>query len=143
MTRGEVWSGSGEVTREEVGGGSGSGEVTRGEVGSVSDGVTREGEGYIAKRPRLSDVCTIANEPVQAWLDNLPRDDEKYVALLLYSRLPTFFGLSKTNTAAIVGEVLHRNERNVRRWVDDFMANDGEFSDSHFQRNNTLIANEW
>ena len=67
------------------------------------------------------------------------------MALLLYGRLPTIFGLSKTDTAAVVGEVLHKNERTIRRWVDDFMSNGGEFSDSqqgHYVRNNTLMSNE-
>ena len=50
------------------------------------------------------------------------------MALLLYGRLPTIIGLSKTDTAAVVGEVLHKNERTIRRWVDDFMSNGGEFS---------------
>ena len=81
----------------------------------------------------------------QSWLDNLPRDDLQHMALLLYGRLPTIFGLSKTDTAAVVGEVLHKNERTIRRWVDDFMSNGGEFSESqqgHYVRNNTLMSNE-
>ena len=64
------------------------------------------------------------------------------VALL---RLPTIFGLSKTDTAAVVGEVLHKNEHTIRRWVDDFVSNGGEFSESqqgHYVRNNTLMSNE-
>ena len=67
------------------------------------------------------------------------------MALLLYERLPTIFGLSKTDTAAVVGEVLHKNERTIRRWVDDFVSNGGEFSESqqgHYVRNNTLMSNE-
>ena len=67
------------------------------------------------------------------------------MALLLYSRLPTVFGLKKTDAAAVVGEVLHKNERTIRRWVHDFVSNNGEFSDSqqgHYIRNNTLMSNE-
>ena len=75
-------------------------------------------------------TCAIADEPVQAWLDSLPRDDVQHLALLPYARLSTIFDLNKTDTAATVGEVLHRNERTIRRWVDDFVANNGEFSDS-------------
>ena len=99
---------------------------------------TSEEAGTVRKRRRLSAIGAMADEPVQSWLDNLPRDN---LQLLLYGRLPTIFGLS----AAVVGEVLHKNERTIRRWVDDFMSNGGEFSDSqqgHYVRNNTLISNE-
>ena len=72
-----------------------------------------EGAGTVPKRRRLSAIGAMADEPVQSWLDNLPRDD---LAPLLYGRLPTIFGLSKTDTAAVVGEVLHKNERTIRRW---------------------------
>ena len=73
------------------------------------------------------------------------RDDLQHMALLLYGRLPTIFGLSKTDTAAVVGEVLHKNERTIWRWVEDFMSNGGEFSESQqgrYGRNNTLMSNE-
>ena len=66
----------------------------------------------------------------------------QHMALLLYGRLPTIFGLSKTDTAAVVGEVLHKNKRTIRRWVE---ANGGELSESqqgHYVRNNTLMSNE-
>ena len=86
--------------------------------------------GRRAQQQRDQDVCAIADEPVQAWLDSLPRDDVQHLALLPYARLSTIFDLNKTDTAATVGEVLHRNERTIRRWVDDFVANNGEFSDS-------------
>ena len=72
--------------------------------------------------PKLSAIGAMADEPVQSWLDNLPRDDLQHMALLLYGRLPTIFGLSKTDTAAVVGEVLQKNERTIRRWVDDFVG---------------------
>ena len=55
------------------------------------------------------------------------------------------FGLKKTDAAAVVSEILCKNERTIRRWVDDFVANDGEFSDSqqgHYQRSNSLMTNE-
>ena len=67
------------------------------------------------------------------------------MALLLYARLPTIFDLNKMDTAAIFGEVIQKNERSIRRWVDDFVANNGEFSDSqqgHYIRNHTLMSNE-
>ena len=84
-------------------------------------------------------MCALLDEPVQSWLENVPRDDVQHVALLLYARLPIIFGLSKTDTAGIVGEILQKNEKTIRRWVD------GEFSDSlqgHYIRNNTLMSNE-
>ena len=142
---GEGAGGSGSVEVEGVGtGGSGSMEVEDGgdEFGLPS---TSEEAGTVRKRRRLSAIGVMADEPVQSWLDNLPRDDLQHMALLLYGRLPTIFGLSKTDTAAVVGEVLHKNERTIRRWVDDFVSNGGEFSDSQqgrYVRNNTLMSNE-
>ena len=44
--------------------------------------------------------------------------------LIVYTRLPAVFGLNA------VSEVLQKNERTVRRWVDDFASNRGEFSES-------------
>ena len=136
--------GSGSVEVEGVGaGGSGSVEVEEGddECGpSTSEEAVR-----VRKRRRLSAIGAVADEPAQLWLDNLPRDDVQHMALLLYGRLPTIFGLSKTDTAAVVGEVLHKNEHTIRGWVDDFMSNGGEFSESqqgHYVRNNTLMSNE-
>ena len=60
------------------------------------------------------------------------------MAQLLYS-------LKKTDTAAAVGEILQKNERTIRRWVDDFPSNSGEFSGSlqgHYIINNTLMSME-
>ena len=81
----------------------------------------------------------MADEPAQLWLDNLPRDDLQHMALLLYGRLPTIFGLLK---AAVVGEVLNKNERTIRRWVDNFVSNGGEFSESQQGHYVTLMSNE-
>ena len=64
------------------------------------------------------------------------------MALLLYVRLPTIFGLSKTDTAAVVGKVLHKNERTIRRLADDFVSNGGEFSESQQGHYVTLMSNE-
>ena len=121
---GEGAGGSGSVEVEGVGAGrSGSMEVEEGddECGLTS---TSEEAGTVRKRRRLSVIGVMADVPVQSWLDNLPRDDLQHMALLLYGRLPTIFGLSKTDTAAVV---LHKNERTIRRWVDDFVSNGGEF----------------
>ena len=107
---GEGAGGSGSVEVEGVGAGrSGSMEVDD-ECGLPS---TSEEAGTVRKRRRLSAIGVMADEPVQSWLDNLPRDDLQHIALLLYGRLPTIFGLSKTDTAAVVGEVLHKNERTI------------------------------
>ena len=111
--------GAGRVEVEGVGGGgSGSVEVEGEGSGSVE---VEEGDdecgpsaseeaGTVQKRRRLSAIAAMADE---SWLDNLPRDDLQHMALLLYGRLPTIFGLSKTDTAAVVGEVLHKNERTI------------------------------
>ena len=114
------------------------GELTR----ISSDG---EEQDVTVKRPRLEDISTLAAEPLQEWLDNLPRNDLRYVALLLYTNLPRKFGLQKTDTAATVADFIQKSERTVRRWIDDFVQNNGVFSDTqqgHYVRNNTLMSNE-
>ena len=123
--------GSGSVEVEGVGdGGNGSLEVEGGVGAGRSGSMEVEGEGVeeggdecglpedagtVPKRRRLSAIGAMADEPVQSWLDNLPCNDLQHMALLLYGRLPTIFGHSKTDTAAVVGEVLHKNERTIRR----------------------------
>ena len=55
----------------------------------------------------------MGNEPLQAWLDSRPREDLQHMALLLYTRLPTIFGLKKTDIAAAVGEILQKNQQYI------------------------------
>ena len=74
-----------------------------------------KGKTSTLKRPRLQYISTMAFEPLQEWLDKLPRDDLQNVALLLYSSLSTKFGLQKTDTAATGAEFLHKSERTIRR----------------------------
>ena len=71
-------------------------EVRAGEQSTSKSTVTA------VKRPKLEDIATLAAEPPQEWLDSLPRDDVRHVALLLYTNLPRKFGLQKTDTAATV-----------------------------------------
>ena len=95
----------GRVSGEgKVEGGRVSGEAR---VGSrmVSEEATNKGEPGssredepVAKRLRLSEISAKADEPIQSWRDRLPRDDLQHVALLLYARLPTIFGVQKTDT---------------------------------------------
>ena len=121
-----------------------SGGSTRDEA-RVTDEQSTSEEDSTVKRPRLEDISTLAAEPLQEWLDNLPRDDLRYVALLLYTNFPRKFGLQKMDTATAVAELLQKSERTVRRWIDDFVENDGVFSDTqqgHYIRNNTLMSNE-
>ena len=49
---------------------------------------SNEDEGTVTKRLKLSEISAMANEPLQAWLDNVPRDDLQHMALLLYTTLP-------------------------------------------------------
>ena len=113
---------------------------------SASWGPSNEEEqGSTVKHPRLVDIRAMANEPLQEWLDNLPRHDLQHVALLLHTNLPSKFGLLKTETAATVATFLHKGEHTIRRWVDDFVVNGGKFSDTqqgHYVRNNTLMSSE-
>ena len=64
--RDEGGTGSGEVRDE---GGMGSGEAS--EPGSYSN----EDEEIVTKRRKLSEISAMADEPLQEWLDNVPRDD--------------------------------------------------------------------
>ena len=84
----------------------------------------------------------MGDESLQGWLDS--QEDLQQMALLLYTRLPTIFGLKETDTAAAVNDVLQKNERTVRQLVDNFASNSGEFSESqqgHYTRM-TLMSNE-
>ena len=120
----------GEWTSDEV--------ILGGEQSASNDQV------LAVKRPKLEDVSTLAAEPLQEWLDSLPRDDLCHVALLLYTNLPRKFGLQKTYTAATVAAFIKKSERTVRCWIDEFVQNDGEFLDTqqgHYVRNNTLMSN--
>ena len=77
---------------------------------------------------RLSAIGAMADEPVQSWLDN-----EMTCSTWLCYCMEGY------------QQVLHKNERTIRRWVDDFVSNGGEFSESHqghYVRNNTLMSNE-
>ena len=79
----------------------------------------------------------MGDESFQGWLDSLPQEDLRQMAVLLYTRLPAIFG-PKTGTTAAVSEVLQKNERTVRRWVDDFASNSGEFSESQQGHNGRI-----
>ena len=151
--RSEVGVESGEVGVEsgEVGVGSGlvgvvgSGELMVGVGSEQTRGDSDDEHDSTVKRVKIYDVCAMAAEPINEWLDNLPRDDVQHMALLLYSNLSKEFGLQKTNTASVVASFQHKNERTIRRWIDDFVSNDGEFSDTqqgHYVRDKTLMSNE-
>ena len=134
--RNDGGSGTLEEDREEVrddGGSRTLEERDKAECGPSSE------EAPATKRRRLSAIARMGDESLQGWLDDLQQ-----MALLLYTRLPAIFGLKKTDTAAALSEVLQKNERTVRRWVDDFASNRGEFSESqqgHYARM-TLMSNE-
>ena len=135
---GETTSGETRIEGEST---SGEARVT-GERSTSNDG---EEQDSAVKRPRLEDISTLAAEPLQEWLGNLPRDDLQHVALLLYTNLPKKFVLQKTDTAATVANFIQKSERTVRRWINEFVKNDGEFSHTqqgHYVRDNTLMSNE-
>ena len=94
------------------------------------------------KRVKIDDVRAMAAEPINEWLDNLPHGDVQHMALLLYANLSKEFGLQKIDTASVVASFLHKSERTIGRWIDDFVSNDGEFSDTqqgHYVRDKTLM----
>ena len=76
---GAGWSGIVEV-EEEGAGGSGSMEVEEGDD-ECELPATSEEAATVRKRRRLSAIVAMADEPVQSWLDNLPRDDLQHMAL--------------------------------------------------------------
>ena len=146
---GESTSGEARVEGESTSGETRvEGESTSGEArftGERSTSNDGEEQNSAVKRPRLEDVGTLADEPLQEWLGNLPRDDLQHVAFLLYTNLPKKFGLQKMDTAATVADFIQKSERTVRRWIDEFVQNDGEFSDTqqgHYVRDNTLMSND-
>ena len=117
------------------------GELTSDEARVMDEQSTSE-EDSTVKHPRLEDISTLAAEPLQEWLDNLPRDDLCHVALLLYTNFPRKFGLQKMDTAAAVAKFL---QKTVRCWIDDCVENDRVFSDTqqdHYVRNNTLMSDK-
>ena len=71
------------------------------ESGEAVCGPSSEGP-PASKRRRLSEIAVMGDEPLQTWLVNLPRDDLQHMALLLYTRLSTIFGLNKTDTVDVV-----------------------------------------
>ena len=147
---GEVEVGSGEV-RVRVGSGEttveaeSSGELMVGAESEQARGNSDDEYDPTMKRVKIDDVCAMAAEPLNEWLNNLHRDDVQHIALLLYANISKEFSLQKTNTASVVASFLHKNERTIRRWIDDFVSNDGEFSDTqqgHYVRDKTLMSNE-
>ena len=131
-------------TREETDGARDDEGLGVQERGETVCGPSSEGP-PASKRRRLSEIAIVGDEPLQAWLVNLPRDDLQHMALLLYTRLSAIFGLNKTDTVDVVGDIIGKNKRTVRRWVDDFTLNEGEFSESQqgrYTRSNTLISSE-
>ena len=92
------------------------------QLGHCILGGTRSEVEDSVKRVRIDDVCAMAAEPLDEWLENLPRDDVQHMALLLYTNLSK--GLQKTNTASVVASFLHKSECTIKHWIDDFVSND-------------------
>ena len=117
-----VWVGSGETTVEAES----SGELMVGAESEQERGNSDDEYDPTMKRVKIDDVCAMAAEPLNEWLNNLHRDDVQHIALLLYANISKEFSLQKTNTASVVASFLHKNERTIRRWIDDFVSNDGD-----------------
>ena len=73
---------------------------------------------------RLEDVGVY-----QDWLAILDREDVKMMAMMLHDNYTSRFGLTKTSTAAEVVQLLGFNNKTMRLWRKDFLANKGEFSE--------------
>ena len=62
----------------------------------------------------------------QHWLATLERDDVKMMAMMLHDNYTSRFGLTKTSAAAEVAQLLGFNNKTMRLWRKDFLANKGE-----------------
>ena len=64
----------------------------------------------------------------QDWLVTVDREDMKVMAMMLRDNYTSRFGLTNTATAAEVAQLLGFNEKTIRLWRKDFLAQKGEFS---------------
>ena len=133
-------SGTLEETDEEARDGDGSGVQEREET---ECGSSSEEAPAASKRRRLSEITAMGMSHCRPGLIVFP--ERTCSTWHFCCILPAIFGLKKTDTAAAVGDILQKNERTIRRWIDDFASNEGEFSDSqqgHYTRSTTLMSND-
>ena len=87
----------------------------------------------------------ILEEFVQDWVTTLDRDDKKSLAMLLCFIFVNEFSFTETRAAETAGKIINKNDKTIRRWRTDLIANNGTFSDSkqgRYQRSGVLWADE-
>ena len=64
------------------------------------------------------------------WVESLSRDDLLSLAILLCYLLTGILAMQITEAAKIIGKVIGRSDRRVRKWSTIFNRNNGSFPDT-------------
>ena len=64
------------------------------------------------------------------WFHTLEKEDAQMMAMMVYDNYINWFGLLQTKAAEEVALLLNTNEKTIRRWRADWVANNGFFSES-------------
>ena len=64
------------------------------------------------------------------WLQTIGKEDAQMMAMMMYDNYIIRFGLLQTKAAEEVALLLGTNEKTMRRWRSDWIANSGSFSQS-------------
>ena len=64
------------------------------------------------------------------WLQIIGKEDAQMMAMMMYDNYITRFGLLQTKAAEEGALLLGTNEKTIRRWRSDWIANSGSFSQS-------------
>lgn len=70
-----------------------------------------------------------ANAIYQDWLVKLDKEDKKMMEMMIYNNYTSRFGLTNTSVSSKVTQLVGLNEKTIRLWRKDFLANKGAFSD--------------
>ena len=92
---------------------------------SLSESESESGEDDYSADFALEDADAVYRD----WLVTLDREDKKMMAMMMYDNYSSRFGLTNTSAAAEVAQLLGVNEKTMRLWRKDFLANKGAFSD--------------
>ena len=86
---------------------------------------------------RESDMATsevspleLMGEFVDSWVEALDHADKKSVNVLLCFVLVKELSFTETKAAELSAKVINKNEKTIRRWPSDLVANGGSFSET-------------
>ena len=82
----------------------------------------------------------IMEEFVESWVEGLEHEDRKLCFVLVKE-----LSFTQTRAAEFTAKVLNKNDKTVRRWHTDLVANGGSISESkqgRYQRTGVLWVNE-